>query len=172
MRAYEHHGQAKTYSKDKRVERSRANIKQFRVFAKSKSRRLKLVRGQEQTQQGDESICCDGWSSTSRHQRRESDLARQDRAEKGCGKNEDDSDRIAWLPLRVDPSNPSRQRKHTITSDGEHQARRRDDCYRGVLWDPKISENARTRKSFHTIMRPRTAIIVMKILAFFPRASA
>lgn len=45
----------------------------------------------------------------------------QDRAQDDSGEDEDDGDRVARLSLRVDLSNPSRQGKYAVTSDGEHQ---------------------------------------------------
>jgi hypothetical protein len=61
----------------------------------------------DESKQGDESVCRDSRDTTSRDQGCECNLTGQDRAKEGCSEDEDDSDCIARLTLRVDFTDPA-----------------------------------------------------------------
>ena len=146
-------------------------------------RGLEGVRGLREAQKHDEAVRRDGRHAAGRYERRERDLARQDDAQQHRGKDEHDRHRVPGLSVPVHASYPAGEREHAVARDGEKKPRR---CHHGYASILRAMRGYRTghsrdvspeiitglRNGTRTMMRPITAMIVMKMLGPLPRASA
>lgn len=122
-----------THRKDEPIEEHGREVHWPRPASEVKVRRLEGVRGEREAQERDEPVGRDGRHASSRYERRERDLARQDGAQKHGGKDEHDRHRVPRLPVRVHLSYPAREREHAVTRDGKDESRGGHHGYASIL---------------------------------------
>lgn len=125
-----------------------------------------------ESEQSDEPICGDGWNTSGGDEGGESDVAGEDDAEDSRSKDEHHGDGVPGLPVFIDPSNPPRQRQDAIASHGENKTRRSDDRNASILRDKSQPSNRDSWSRSLTMINPKAAKMVMKMLAPRPRARA
>ncbi len=128
----------RTYREQESIEEDCRNVERLCQSPQTEMRRLEVIGGHRQAQKGDDPISSDGGHPASRNQRREGDLARQNRTQNGRAENIHDSNSIFGLAIRRHSANPAGQGEDAITSNGEYQSRRSDNRNAGGLPDVSV----------------------------------
>jgi hypothetical protein len=124
---------SETHRKDEPVKEHGRKVHRPRPMSEVKMRGRKGVRGPREAQKRNETVRRDGRHAAGRYERRERDLARQDRAQQHRRKHEHDRHRVPGLSVAVHASHPAGEREHAIARDGEEKPRRCHHGYASIL---------------------------------------